>query len=134
MPLSSAVGEAEAVPEEPCWLCQGQSCSLQGFFQLLASEDVQEEEFAPLYKTCRFLLYSANSTDREITSLLLRALITLSNREDRVSRVLSGAHTGKPAFQPWAGSQDKGSRLQTASLTGRACSPNGNCLSCRREK
>ncbi|XP_064256815.1 maestro heat-like repeat family member 5 [Passer domesticus] len=77
----------EAVPEEPCWLCQGQSCSLQGFFQLLASEDVQEEEFASLYKTCRFLLYSANSTDREITSLLLRALITLSNREDRARKM-----------------------------------------------
>ncbi|XP_064256764.1 uncharacterized protein LOC135287348 isoform X1 [Passer domesticus] len=57
------------------------------YLALLASEDVQEEEFASLYKTCRFLLYSANSTDREITSLLLRALITLSNREDRARKM-----------------------------------------------
>ncbi|XP_064256757.1 uncharacterized protein LOC135287342 isoform X2 [Passer domesticus] len=57
------------------------------YLALLASEDVQEEEFAPLYKTCRFLLYSANSTDREITSLLLRALITLSNRDDRARKM-----------------------------------------------
>ncbi|XP_063275589.1 maestro heat-like repeat-containing protein family member 7 [Prinia subflava] len=54
---------------------------------MLASEDIQEEEFALLYNTSRFLVYSDNNTDAQMLSLVLRALITLSERGDRARKM-----------------------------------------------
>lgn len=72
MPLSSAVeGKQELCQGSPAGFARGKGCSLQGFFQVLASEDVQEEEFAPLYNICWFLMYSDNNTDTQMLSLVL---------------------------------------------------------------
>lgn len=43
-------------------------------------------------------MHSDNTTDTQMLSLLLRALITLSERGDRVSRVLSGWKPGLEAL------------------------------------
>lgn len=102
--------QLQGAKQEPAGFAGGKGCSLQGFFQMLASEVVQEEEFSSLYNICRFLIYSDNNTDTQMLSLVLRALITLSERDDRVSRVVSGADRQKLGFEALglacAGSQD----------------------------
>ena len=57
------------------------------FFQMLASDDVQEQELVLLYKELNLL----RCPIIEMVSLVLRALLTLSERAKTVSRLLSGA-------------------------------------------
>lgn len=100
----------ELCQRSPAGFASGKGCSLQGFFQMLASEVVQEKEFASLYNICRFLIYSDSNRDTQMLSLVLRAPITMSERDDRVSRMVSGADRWKLSFEArdlaWAGSQD----------------------------
>lgn len=57
------------------------------FFQMLAADDVVENKVGPLYKALRLL----RSPRMEMVSLVLTALLTLSERAETVSRLLSGA-------------------------------------------
>nr|XP_021138134.1 uncharacterized protein LOC110356050 [Columba livia] len=57
--------------------------SLLACFQMLASSDLQDEEFAPMYLVMRFLRQRRPT----VFSLLLRAMMTLSQRGEMVSGV-----------------------------------------------
>ncbi|KAL2300906.1 hypothetical protein Nmel_011458, partial [Mimus melanotis] len=65
----------------------GQQNTCLSFLAMLASDHVQEEELSPLYEASGFLRYSG----MEMVPLVLRALVTLSERAETVSRLLSGA-------------------------------------------
>lgn len=58
------------------------SLSWASLFQLLASSDINSEEFAGLYKVQRYL----RRPSLVLFSLVLRGLITLSQRPETVSR------------------------------------------------
>lgn len=58
-----------------------------GFLQLLASDDLEDEEFAPMYNCWRFLRHPSPA----MLSLVLTGLITLSQRAQMVSRAESRA-------------------------------------------
>lgn len=58
------------------------SCSLLACFQMLASSDLQDEAFAPMYQVSRFLRQRRPT----LLSLLLRGMMTLSERHEMVSR------------------------------------------------
>jgi len=63
-------------------------CSLLGLFQLLASSDLEDEDFAPMYQVWNFLM----DPSMAMFSLVLTGMITLSQRGKMVSRAqLRGA-------------------------------------------
>ncbi|XP_017595573.1 PREDICTED: uncharacterized protein LOC108448123, partial [Corvus brachyrhynchos] len=64
-----------------------QQKSCLAFLAMLASDDIVENKVGPLYKALRLL----RSPRMEMVSLVLRALLTLSERAETVSRLLSGA-------------------------------------------
>ncbi|KAL2300909.1 hypothetical protein Nmel_011461, partial [Mimus melanotis] len=64
---------------------QQKSCLM--FLAMLASENVDEDDLNPFYTDLRSLRYSGT----EMVPLVLRALVTLSERAETVSRLLSGA-------------------------------------------
>ncbi|XP_048145879.1 uncharacterized protein LOC125318955 [Corvus hawaiiensis] len=64
-----------------------QEKSCLSFLAMLASDDVQEQELGLLYKDLNLL----RCPIIEMVSLVLRALVTLSERAKTVSRLLSGA-------------------------------------------
>ena len=59
--------------------------SLLGLFQLLASSDLEGEEFAPMYQVWNFLM----DPSMAMLSLVLTGLATLLQRGEMVSRAQS---------------------------------------------
>jgi len=80
-----------ALPVGTMFLCtvgspaSSAGCTLLGFFQLLASSDLEDEKFAPMYQVWRFLRIPSVA----MLSLVLTGLIMLSQRGEMVSRVQS---------------------------------------------
>ncbi|KAK2519482.1 hypothetical protein Q9966_013887 [Columba livia] len=59
------------------------SCSLLACFQMLASSDLQDEAFAPMYQVSRFLRQRRPT----LLSLLLRGMMTLSERHEMARKM-----------------------------------------------
>lgn len=85
MPLSSAAGGNQELQHVGS-AASSAGHSLLGFFQMLACDDGEEEKLHRLYTKTRFL----RNPDLALLSLVLSGLLTLSERADMVSRVLSG--------------------------------------------